>query len=662
MDFVAKDFSGLNSITHSGITKHFKNVAPCQALAELVWNGLDAGASKIDVLVESTDTGGTISVTIVDNGSGINFNKPDDNFRRFNDSLKKDSFDSHGSQGRGRLAFHKICNTATWHTRYENVDAKIQVFSSNLSAVSGTTISASEQLIALAGAESGTCVTLSHFDKNLPPTGSIIHEFSKEFGAHLVLMPQKEITVNGDKVLPQPHTKSSTLIQTKLASFDVDLIQWEDKPGAEKSFLYFVSRKLKTIYKQYSSLNKKRDYYTSVFVKSSFLERYVKEEGALSEPFDAFLVSEDYRILIREMNGFLRTSYANFLIGKAQEQVDAFEKAGDFPDYDALDVAESKWRLSHVKEIVKAVLIREPRLFVGGNKRQRRLIIRLLDKLSVSSENSGIFEVLESVLNLDAAAMKQLADQLKKTKLDNIIQTIEILQHRELAVCQLKEIMNVHYKDVLETPDLQKIIENNTWLFGPAYEILGAEEDTFTTTAKNLRSKVKDITAIELADLASGVDIDGANRQVDLLLVRKKLQFDAKGRRFFRCVIVEIKRPGVSLNNKHLNQLDEYAAILSHYPEFNSELTRFELILIGRSISKGAYSIHSRLKSSEIHGEPGLLTNDNKIKTYIKTWPTIFDEFEITNDYLLDNLKTQRASLSSRSKEELLESLQKESV
>jgi hypothetical protein len=536
------------------------------------------------------------------------------------------------------------------------------VLSSNLSAVDGKTIQPHEQHTLLSRAESGTCVSLTNFNKNLPTDSFLIGEFSKEFGPHLVLMPEKTITINGIKILPLSHTKTSVAIKTNSAIFDVDLVQWDEKPGAEKSYLYFISSRLKTIYKQYSSLNKKRDYYTSVFIKSPFLERYVKDDSMLSEPFTSFLATEDFRVLIRDLNTFLRHSYADFLVSKAQEQIDAFEKAGDFPNYEGLDQAESKWRLSHVKEIVKAVLVREPKLFVGGNKTQRRLIIRLLDRLSVSNENSGIFDVLESVLNLDAAAMTQLASQLKKTKLDNIIQTIELLQNRELAISQLKEIMNIHYKDVLETPDLQKIIENNTWLFGPAYEILGAEEATFTTTAKNLRSKIKNINEVEIEDLSSDVTIEGANRQVDLLLIRKKLQLDARGRKFFRCVIVEIKRPGVSLKNKHLQQLDEYASILSHYPEFNSDLTKFELILVGRNISKEAYSIHSRLKTSEVYGEPGLITSDDKIKTYIKTWPTIFDEFDISNEYLLERLKTQRASLSSSSREELVESLQTETT
>ena len=49
--------------------------------------------------------------------------------------------------------------------------------------------------------------------------------------------------------------------------------------------------------------------------------------------------------------------------------------------------------------------------------------------------------------------------------------------------------MDNHYESVLETPDLQKIIEANTWLFGAQYEILGAEEDSFTKIAKKLKEK-----------------------------------------------------------------------------------------------------------------------------------------------------------------------------
>jgi len=217
--------------------------------------------------------------------------------------------------------------------------------------------------------------------------------------------------------------------------------------------------------------------------------------------------------------------------------------------------------------------------------------------------------------------------------------------------------MDVHYKGVLETPHLQGIIENNTWLFGASYEILGAEEDSFTKAAENLRLEIKNIEDVDVGDLADGVTVEGAQKQVDLLLVRRQPQYDPNGEKYYRCVIVEIKRPGVALNDKHLQQLDQYASIISKYPAFQSDLTRFELILIGRTISAEAFNIGQRLESNKVHGEPGIITKTAKVKAYIKHWPRIFDEFNLTNDFLLENLKTQRADLSKMTKEDLLADL-----
>ncbi len=658
MTFVRYEFSGSNAITHSGILKHFKTVEPSQALAELIWNGYDAGATDVEVKIDTNDIHGTEYVYILDNGSGIDFKTTENNFRRFNDSLKKDSYDTHGYHGRGRLAFHKICREATWLTKFENENASISIASSNLSDIEGYTISPEEQHHALKELTSGTCVRLSNFKVNLPRTEELLEEFRKIFGAHLAMMPQKRLWLNGILVTPQDHELHQTQLEYKDTNFDITLIHWMDKPGTEKSFIHLISQSNKILYKYFSSLNRKRGYYSSIYVKSEIFDRYSADDVDMSEPLDAFLASNAFRELTAHVAKFAKSIYADFLIKQADLHVSTFESQGDFPDYSNLDNRESTWRLANVKNIVKSVLIREPSLLVGSNKKQRRLIIRLLDRLSISNENSGIYEILESILQLDNAAMNKLATQLKKTKLENIINTIEILQNRELAVAQLKEIMDNHYANVLETPDLQQVIESNTWLFGGKYEILGAEEDSFTTTTKNLRETIKGIENIELDDIAEGVKIEGAQKQVDLFLARKCPQYDAHGRKYYRCVIVEIKRPGISLNDKHLSQIDSYASILSKYPAFNSDLTKFEIILIGRCISSEAFGIHSRIETSTALGEPGLITSTPKVKTYIKTWPRIFDEFELTNEYLLERLKTQREALSDIPKEELLRSLQ----
>lgn len=93
--------------------------------------------------------------------------------------------------------------------------------------------------------------------------------------------------------------------------------------------------------------------------------------------------------------------------------------------------------------------------------------------------------------------------------------------------------MDAHHKEVLETPDLQHIIENNTWLFGPQYETLGAEEATFTVIAKELRDTIKGVSSIDSDDVDDDAHIDGALRQPDLFLARKVSSFDSNGKRFF---------------------------------------------------------------------------------------------------------------------------------
>src|SRR4026208_10984 len=46
---------------------------PTQALAELIWNSLDADAAKVNVGVAESKVGGMESISISDNGGGIPF-------------------------------------------------------------------------------------------------------------------------------------------------------------------------------------------------------------------------------------------------------------------------------------------------------------------------------------------------------------------------------------------------------------------------------------------------------------------------------------------------------------------------------------------------------------------------------------------------------------
>lgn len=195
----------------------------------------------------------------------------------------------------------------------------------------------------------------------------------------------------------------------------------------------------------------------------------------------------------------------------------------------------------------------------------------------------------------------------------------------------------------------------------PKYAILGAEEDTFHKIAKNLRDQINDIDVVSDEDISEGADTEGVNRQVDLFLSRKTPTYDSHGKQYYNCVIIEIKRPGISLNKKHLQQLDDYAEIIARHEAFNSAHMKFELLLIGRKISRDDVRIKQRMESLKDKGEFGLVT-DGRIKCYVKNWFTIFDEFNLTNGYLIENLSTKLESLEQTPTNDLVEGLQVKSV
>src|SRR4051794_27833472 len=83
---------------------------PVDAMAELVWNALDAEATKVDVAVSLGAMDGPQQIVISDNGCGMTYDEATDVFTIDGESWKKDARFSktisrpmHGHLGRGRF-------------------------------------------------------------------------------------------------------------------------------------------------------------------------------------------------------------------------------------------------------------------------------------------------------------------------------------------------------------------------------------------------------------------------------------------------------------------------------------------------------------------------------------------------------------------------------
>lgn len=647
------------AIGNSGIKKHFKNAEPWQPLFELIWNGFDAAATSVSVTLFENDMHGLDKVVVLDDGEGIDFATLSDTFGSFNDSVKKSDFLLKGENGRGRFAFHRLCSNASWFTRFKKGNAVINITQPNIKDFEARLIEEAEQKSELLAQSQGTLVELTHLTGALPMQDDLREKFAAEFGWYLTVNTKKRVILNGTVVEVPRHETVTKNILSEGEVFHVQVIRWEERPTSEKSYLYLLNSIGAPVYKVLSALNHKPNFFTSICVTSKWADTFSQKQDLLN-PLAHTLASTVWKEFKAQLDILNQSVYDEFLRFRSEEVVKGYEGEGYFPTYEELNEDDRNWRHHHTRELVRNIYIAEPRVFHAATKKQVRLVIRLLDRLAISNENDALVDVIEGALGLDKTSVQNLANQLRRASFENIVASIEALQRRAIAVQQLRYVMNEHYREVLETPDLQKIIENNTWLFGPRYETIGAEEDTFTKVAKKLRDEVMTKNQVDIEDVADEDDLPGAKQQTDLFLARKFPSLDSSGKKIYKCIVVEIKRPAISLNKKHLRQLEDYADIIRRHPSFNSEATHFELVLLGRQISSADTIIKSRLSAQLLRNDPGLVTEDPRMKLYVMNWYTLLDGFELTNGFMLDKLKLKRDDYSADARETLIAELQTE--
>src|SRR3954462_5815250 len=103
---------------------------PIKALAEFVWNALDADATRVAVDFVRNRLGGLDGVIVRDNGSGITHPRAELDFSNLGESWKRTTNRTpgqralHGKEGRGRLRFFSLAQKARWKTIYKEGDGR----------------------------------------------------------------------------------------------------------------------------------------------------------------------------------------------------------------------------------------------------------------------------------------------------------------------------------------------------------------------------------------------------------------------------------------------------------------------------------------------------------------------------------------------------------
>jgi len=634
-------------ITSKGIKKVLKNYNPASSFAEYIWNGFDAKATQIEINYDSNELGRIDFIQIKDNGTGIDLENLAHKFDNFYDSEKSIQIQSpkhssilHGKNGVGRLTFFTFANDAKWTTFYENKGIKggtISISAENLKVYDNNFVNTDSKFTGTTVYFTNLLIGLDTFEQELT------NYIKKEFCWFLELNKEYSILING---IPLDYSdlvadRDFFELENSNSFFKIKYVQWTESLNKEHSKFYFQDSSGKEIYKNFTTLNKKGDYYYhSIYIESDFFSHFdftKNEESNQISLFAKAKSSVEYKYLINKLNEYLKTKRKPYLRAYAERLVMDYELDGIIPTYN------NSWeqiRSKELKDTIIGLYEVQPKIFSNLNLEQKKIFVQFIDLLLDSNERENIFKIIEGVTKLEPEEREDLSNILHKTSLNRVINTIKLIEDRYKTYYQLKELVFNEELGAKEIPHLQDLIENHYWLFGEEYHLVTAAEPKFEEALKRYIYK----TTGEIKD--QKIDHIDKNREMDIFACRQHKK-DAK----IENIVLELKHPKIQLGEKEYSQVMKYLSVISSRQEFNAPNMSWKFYLIGNKFNTSQF-IERQIKTNKNHGEESLVYNDDgRIKVYVKTWSEIFTEFELRHNFLDEKLKLEREKLYELSKD-----------
>ena len=619
-----------------------------KSITEFIWNGFDAKASVVELSYEIYQTrkdGNFRDLKIKDNGSGISQKRLGKTFEPIYESekigdngLEKNHSTIHGKNGVGRLTFFTFSNFAKWCTIYNedgmNYKNEIEIDANKLNFFTGE-----NRTLEQTNEETGTTVIFSRFFRLKNPSieNDLLNNLKNEFCWFLELNKSKgyRLIINGKDLDYSDMLEDREIFtinhQSSGESFRVEYFRWTAKLKDEYSRFYYLDEKNNEIWKEYTKLNNQRDdFYHSIYISSEYFKsfNFSSKEDSPYKGLGGGRSDEIFKYLSNEIHKFLKSKRKPFLRKHSKKIVEEYKNEGiiivDGQDPFELIQAEE------LENVLREVYVIQPKFFAKSNNEQKRIFIGFLKLLLKSDEREQVLNIIGSITELDSNERKELSEILKVTKLNRIVKTINLINDRYKTVEILKQLVFNKSLKANERDHLQKVVEENYWLFGEQYHLVSKDEgfqkalEEYTYLLDGEKSKPKFI---------------GSNKRkrVDIFLCRRQKNIDN-----VKNVIVELKGPSVTLDSKEYLQVDMYMNTILNDPQFNSNVAMWDFILVGNQI--GTY-IKGQIKNSTHHGEKSLAYKVDNFKIYAKTWSAIFDEFDIAHEFLNQKLELEKDKL-----------------
>jgi hypothetical protein len=606
---------------------------PIDALAEIIWNGLDADASRVHVRLSHNEFG-LNRIEVSDDGHGINHAEAATLFTRLGGSWKeRGGFTKskhrmlHGFEGRGRFKVFALGRVADWLVTYATEGGALMQFEISMIESNLREVRIGDQKPAPQGAHAGVAVTVSelHRDfRSLDPENSV-QELSEVFALYLKDYRDVKITVDGSVVDPGANIVSTQTLSLKpirdddtLHDAELEIIEW--RSGGKRA-LYLCNPQGFPL-SQVTTRFHVGGFCFSAYLKSTFVTQ-LHQNAALELAEMHPQLAEAAEEAHEKIKAYFRDRSAE----QARTVVEAWKTENIYP-YDGEASTPIEHAERKVFDIVAVSVHEYLPDFPSTPAKTRALHLRML-RSAIERSPEDLQLILREVIQLPQRKQEELAKLLREASLSAIISAARVVADRLKFLTGLESIVfDPEMKRRLkERSQLHKIVADNTWIFG--------EEFNLSVNDKGLTEVLKQHRKLLGEDIVIDEPVKHISKSrgiIDLMLSRTLRRYRADE---LEHLVVELKAPKVPIDTKEINQIELYAMSVAEDSRFRmANGVKWTFWVLSDDIGKHG---EFRLRSST----NGIIQQSGNVSIGIKTWAQIIQDNKARLQFFQEKLEHQ---------------------
>ncbi|MCK5346530.1 MAG: hypothetical protein KAR20_24140, partial [Candidatus Heimdallarchaeota archaeon] len=371
----------------------------------------------------------------------------------------------------------------------------------------------------------------------------------------------------------------------------------------------------------------------TAYLSSPKIEKHYSDS---SLAFDT--MHEDIRQLVELAKDRLRKHIRLQMAKEAADVVEEWKYLEIYPYKEIVNPIEQVEK--EVFDIVAARVNEQHPTFKNSDTDNKKLTLALI-KQSLETNPSSLTSILRDVLKLSVEEQNEFADLLKRTTLSSIIRASSIVTQRLDTIRAFEYIIfdKEWKKKLLERTQLHRLLVHELWIFGEDYTLDNDDESLTQVLKKHIQKLGRE----ELAEDIKVETIEGVQGIPDLLLSRRFTY----SRDQFENLVIELKRPSVTLGQSELGQLEDYAITVSEDEMFDTNKCRWKFVLLGNNLND---YVKAKADQDGLPKDCAFKSKNGNVSVYVKCWADIFAEAKQRYEFFRKSLEIEAKKESGMEK------------